>query len=88
MSCDQGGVRTSTTVYIAAAIAVLALVLLAVFVVSKGGREKRLTPLAGLAFAFVLAGIIFGENRLIGYAFLGAGVLLALVDMFRQSKST
>lgn len=77
----------STTVYIALTIAVLALVMLVVFIFGKSKRTKPLTPLAGIALAFVLAALLLGEDQLIGYALMGAGVLLALIDMFRWSKN-
>lgn len=77
----------TSQVYIAVTIAALVIVALLVFFVSKGRRENRLTPLAGLAFGFVLAGILFGDDRLIGYGLLGVGVVLAVVDMFNRSKS-
>ena len=75
------------TVYIALTLLVLAIVALVVFVFGKGKRGKALTPLAGIALAFVVAALLFGEDRLIGYALMGAGVLLALIDMFRRSKN-
>jgi hypothetical protein len=74
-------------IYIAVSIAVLAVVALLIFFVSKKKKENRLTPLAGLAFGFVLAGILFGDDRLIGYSLLGVGVLFAVIDMFNRSKS-
>jgi uncharacterized membrane protein len=74
-------------IFIAVSIAVLAAIAVLVFFVGKGRRENRLTPLASLAFAFVLAGILFGDDRLIGYSLLGIGVILAVVDMFRRSRS-
>jgi len=68
-------------------IAVLTLVIIAVLVlVASRRRGKRLSPLAGLAFAFILAGIFFGEERLVGYGLMGVGVVLALVDIAMQSK--
>jgi len=70
-----------STAYIAISIAVLAVVAILVFVLGKGERENRLTPLAGLAFAFVMAGIIFGDDRLVGYGLMGVGVVLAIVDI-------
>jgi heme A synthase len=73
-------------IYIAIAIAVLAIVAVLLFFVSKR-KEKRLTPLAGLAFGFVLAGILFGENRFVGYGLLGIGVSLALIDIFKRLKN-
>lgn len=67
--------------YIVVSIVVLAIVAILVFVVSKGKRENRLTPLAGLAWGFVLAGILFGDDRLVGYGLMGVGVILAIIDI-------
>lgn len=74
-------------IYIAVSIVVLAVVALLVFFVSKNRKENRLTPIASLATGFVLAGIIFGDDRLIGYGLLGVGVLLAVINMFIRPKS-
>ena len=72
--------------YIALSIAILAIIFLLVFVVGRVGKGKRLTPLAGLAFGFVLAGTLLGDNRFIGYSLLGIGVTLAVVDMLNKRK--
>ena len=72
--------------YVAISILVLAVIAVLVFSVSKDKRPKRITPLAGLAFAFVLAGIVFGESRPIGYSLMGVGVALAVIDMVRKLK--
>jgi hypothetical protein len=74
-------------IYIAISIVVLAVIAILVFVAGKNKKEKRLTPLASFAFAFVLAGILFNENRFIGYGLMGVGVLLAIIDMFNRSRS-
>ena len=74
-------------IFIAVSIAVLAIVALLVFFIAKSQKEKRLTPLASLAFGFVLAGILFGEDRFIGCGLLGVGVILSVIDMFRLAKS-
>ena len=73
--------------YIVVSIVVLAIVALLVFFVNKDKKENRLTPLASLAFGFVLAGIIFGDDGFIGYSLMGVGVILAIVDIFNRSKS-
>jgi len=70
--------------YIAITIVILLVVALLVFVARRNQQEKRLTPLAGLAFGFVLAGILFGDDRFIGYGLMGVGVILAVVDIFRS----
>jgi hypothetical protein len=72
--------------YIIVAIAVLAVIALLVFVVGKKGKGRQLTPLASLAFTFVLAGILFGENRLVGYGLMGIGLTLAVIDIVNKSK--
>jgi hypothetical protein len=78
----------TSQIYIAVAIVVLAVIALLMVFVRRSGKEKRFTPLAGLAFGFILAGLFFGEKRLIGYGLLGVGVLLAVIDMFKKSKNT
>jgi lipoprotein signal peptidase len=72
--------------WIIAAIAVLLIVGLLVFFVRRNRQAKRLTPLTGLAFAFVIAGIAFGDSRLIGYGLMGIGVTLAVVDVFISKR--
>ena len=72
-------------IYIAISIVVLGII--AFFFVNKNKTDKKLTPLAGLAFGFILAGIIFGDDRLIGYSLIGVGVILAIIDMIKKLKS-
>ena len=72
--------------YITLSIIVLAIIAVLVFAVGKGGAGQRLTPLASFAFAFVLAGLLFGENRLVGYGLMGIGVILAIVDIVNRSR--
>jgi uncharacterized membrane protein len=75
---------SASNFYIILSIVVLAIVAgLAIFVHKKG---KGLTPLAGLAFAFIIAGIVFGDDRLIGYSLMGTGIILATIDIIKKSK--
>jgi hypothetical protein len=76
-------------IWIAISLVVLAVIALLVFFLGKNRKEKRLTVLASLAFGFVVAGIVFGnDNRLIGYGLMGIGVLLAVLDIFRNRDKT
>lgn len=77
----------TSQIYIAISLVVLASIALLVIFLGKSKKENRLTPLAGIAFGFILAGIIFGDNRLIGYSLLGIGVIIAVIDMFKKLKS-
>lgn len=74
-------------IFIVVSIVVLVCIAVLAFFVGKSRRENRLTPLASLAFGFSLAGILFGDDRLIGYSLLGIGVVLGVIDMLRRSKS-
>ena len=76
----------TSQIYILISIVVLLIIAVLVFFVAKNQKEKKLTPLAGLAFGFVLAGIIFGEDRLIGYSLMGIGVILSVIDMIRKLR--
>ncbi len=78
---------TTSLAYVAISIVVLAVVAILVFLVRGKRAENRITPLAGLAFAFVVAGIIFGEDRLIGYGLMGIGIVLAVADIWNRSRS-
>ncbi len=75
----------ASQVYISIAIVALLIIAIIVFFVKKNRKEK-LTPLVGFSFAFILAGSIFGEDRLMGYSLMGIGVLLALIDIFKKAK--
>jgi len=78
----------TSQIYIIISIVVLAIVAMLVFVVSrnKAGKEKALTPLAGLAFGFILAGLFASGSRLVGYGLMGIGVILAVIDMIIKLK--
>jgi hypothetical protein len=82
-----GDIVNASQFFIILSIAVLAVVAVLVFFTVRSRKENSLTPLAGLAFGFVIAGLIFGADRLVGYPLLGIGVILAVVDMFRRAKN-
>jgi heme A synthase len=65
-------------------IAGLAIALDLVFFYNR--KERRLSRLAGLAFAFVIAGIFLGGLRVIGYSLLVVGVILAVIDIMHNSR--
>ena len=46
-------------------------------------RTKEFTTLAS---TLVILGIIFAEDWLIGYSFIGAGVLLSIVSAFKSRR--
>jgi hypothetical protein len=77
--------NTASIYFSIAIVAGLAIILNLVFVYNKEG--KGLSRLAGLAFAFVIAGIFLGGERLIGYSLLGVGLILAIIDIIQKGKT-
>lgn len=72
--------------YIGIAIGALIILGMLAYATAKSGRPGRITPLASLAFAFVLAGVLFGQEQLLGYGLIAVGVILALIDIVRKSR--
>ena len=69
-------------------IAIVVLVILAIVLVIAGKQVKtRPSKWVFLALSFVVAGIVFGENRLIGYGLMGAGILLAFIDIIVRYRN-
>ncbi len=76
----------SQFVYILIGIVVLIIIALLVLIFGKQKKEKPFTILASLAFAFVLAGLLFGEERWLGYGLMGIGVILAVIDIVMKAR--
>lgn len=74
-------------IFMAVSVAALAIVALLFFFVAKSQKPKKLTPLASLAFGFAMAGILFGDDRFLGYGLIGIGLILSVLDILRLAKS-
>jgi hypothetical protein len=68
--------------YLAVSIAILAAVALLLFIAGRKKPREDLSGLVALSLALITAGIVFGENRLVGYGLIGAGILLAAIDIY------
>jgi len=64
----------------------IAIIILAIIFVKNKKSSQNLSPLAGLAFGFILAGIIFVDDRLVGYSLMGIGVIIAIIDIIKTKK--
>jgi len=67
-------------------VAALIIIFAVVFFVRKDKNKQRLSPLASLSLFLVLAGIIFGDSRIVGYSLIGTGIALAVIDIILKSK--
>jgi hypothetical protein len=75
----------TSQIYILISIIVLAIIAIVV-ILRRKKRQKPPSKLTALAFAFIMAGIIFGDDRLIGYSLIGFGVTLAIIDIVKKFK--
>lgn len=77
----------NSQIWIIVAIVVLAVVLIMRYFTSKNKKDYfKISTLASFAFAFILAGLIFSTNRLVGYSLFGVGIALAIIDIINKSK--
>jgi len=71
------------------AIAISAMVVIVVLLLISRRKGKQLlnpSNLLILGMSLVGLGIIFGDDRIIGYSFIGVGVLLSVIDAIRNRK--
>ena len=69
------------------AISIVALVVIVVLLLlARRKQHQQPSNLATLGMSLVVLGIIFGDSRLIGYSFIGAGVLLSVIDAIRNRR--
>jgi len=74
-------------VWIAISIAAL-VVIMVLLLISRRKSNQLLNPsnLLILGMTCVVLGIIFGDERVLGYSFIGVGVLLSVIDAIRNRK--
>jgi lipopolysaccharide export LptBFGC system permease protein LptF len=69
--------------YLVISILALLLIAVALILIGRRGKRSRMSPLVGVALALIVAANLF-ENELIAYGFIGAGVIVALIDLWRR----
>lgn len=74
----------STVAYIA--FIIIAATAGVILIIKTSAKNRKPTPLAGLAFLLVIAGILFGEEPWWSFSLLGLGVVMVLFDIFRNNK--
>ena len=77
---------TGSAVFIYVALIILAAITLVVLILKTSAKNRQLSPLAGLSFVILLAGIIFGDEQWYGYGLMAVGISLALLAISRINK--
>ena len=56
---------------------------------NEGIEMVKIQEITALASTLTVLGIVFGSaDRLIGYSFIGAGILLSILSMIRAKKES
>ncbi|MDD5032856.1 MAG: hypothetical protein PHC85_01950 [Candidatus Pacebacteria bacterium] len=76
----------TSQIYIAIAIAALAIIAIVLFVVRKNKPREKLSTLGAFALLLVIAGIVFGDSQPIGYGLMTVGGILAAIDIVRKLR--
>jgi hypothetical protein len=76
-----------STVNLVISVLLLAFITFFLFFYRKKKGENRFTLTSILAFGFVLAGFIYGADRMIGFGLLAIGGILAIVEIFSRPKT-
>ena len=74
------------TIFLILSILALVTIVAFVFLIKRSPERKRLSPLTGVAFAFIIAGMLFEDNRFIGYALLGVGIIISVLDIILEAQ--
>jgi lysylphosphatidylglycerol synthetase-like protein (DUF2156 family) len=72
--------------FIAFSVLLLVIIGILLLIAGKKRTEQQLSHLSLIGMVFIILGIVFGSDRLIGYSFLGAGVIIAVVDVVKNRK--
>ena len=80
------GIANASLPFIALSLSILAIIGLLLIIARKKGTEQRVSPYAMLGMIFFILGIVSGSDRFIGYAFLGAGVIIAIFDAVKNRQ--
>lgn len=76
----------ASVIYIMLSLIILAIILILEIFTLKKKKLKKSSKLATSAMTLIVLGIIFGEDRLIGYSLIGVGILLSIIDLIKNLK--
>jgi uncharacterized membrane protein len=81
------GIADASLPFIALSISILAIIGLLLLIAGKKGTEQNSTYLPRpCSVYFYILGIVLGSDRHIGYAFLGAGVIIAIFNAVKNRQ--
>jgi predicted permease len=82
-----GETMTIANTYIIFSLLVLSLIAGMFILGNRFKKDKKFSPLAGLSSAFIVAGIFFGNSRILGMGLFAIGIILAVSDIMLKARS-
>lgn len=68
-------------------VTLIVLVVLAIIFVSRSKKQHNpITKLGAISLILIIAGIVFGEITTLSYELIGAGIVLAVIDIFVRAR--
>jgi len=81
------GSVSSASAWIVYALVVLAIIFV-ILMITRKELPQRMSKMESLAFVLIIMGLFLAENRLLGYSLVGAGVILAVLDVLDKSRKS
>jgi predicted membrane protein len=76
---------STTRIDILMTVIAIALIVLLVFVIKgKEPQKKKFSIIGFFASAFIVSGIVFANNRTIGYILIGIGIALSMLEIIKK----
>jgi len=72
---------SASMVYIAISLIALVAIVILLFITRE--KQKHYSKLTMFGTVLIVLGIVFGSERVVGYTFIGGGVLFAVIDLIR-----
>lgn len=76
-----------SNIYIIIALVVMAVIVLLAIYTCEMRKQNKPSKIAIFAILLVISGIVFGDDRWIGYSLIGAGIILAIIDIIITSRN-
>ena len=70
--------------FIALSVLILFIIGILLLIAGKKRKQQHVSPQAMPGILLIILGIVLGSDRFIGYAFLGAGVIIAIFDAVKN----
>ncbi|AXV37262.1 MAG: hypothetical protein CIT01_03135 [Methanobacterium sp. BRmetb2] len=73
-----------SSIFLLIGLVALAIITLLAIYAGKMKKQDKPSKIVFIAFFLVILGIVLGNNEWLSYSLIGAGVILAIIDIIRS----